>query len=66
MNYSYVYPCIIIIKKCFCYSSLLKDDMAVGVCLIPTVSIMYKWKGEVIEDTEALMVIQKYVMKNIV
>lgn len=38
-------------------SSLLKDDMAVGVCLIPAVSIMYKWKGEVIEDSEAMMVI---------
>ncbi|XP_025408915.1 protein CutA homolog [Sipha flava] len=39
-------------------TSLLKDDMAVGVCLIPTVSIMYKWKGEVIEDTEALMIVK--------
>ncbi|KAL5237462.1 hypothetical protein ACI65C_004872 [Semiaphis heraclei] len=37
---------------------LITKDLAACVNLIPNVTSIYKWKGEVIEDSEILMVIK--------
>jgi len=38
------------------YSGIITKDLAACVNLIPNVTSIYKWKGEVNEDSEILMV----------
>jgi len=42
------------------YSGIITKDLAACVNLIPNVTSIYKWKGEVNEDSEILMV--RYIM----
>lgn len=39
------------------YSGIINNDLAACVNLVPNVTSIYKWKGEINEDSEALMVL---------